>query len=233
MSARWFQSFAIGLILTSGFGVSLASGQPLDSTDEEGEVVGYDVIVESLNRQVNHSDATTMKAHQPKAPSEDPFENVWMHAGAGFVQNTQSVSLPEGNTAYLNQKGVQASLGIDLFSPNWAAEGTVRSFNDNDDKTTQVSLKEFELKAFYKDRFTRSMGFRVGGGISGRYMTISRAGLASLDSTTPSSVGTVGIDLFLSDRFSLGVEASGRSAMISDTLDRGSLDGTVRLDAHF
>jgi Outer membrane protein beta-barrel domain len=223
-----FGTFVVGSCLCLVFLSATAHAQ-----DDEDEVVGYDVIVENLNRQVTASDAATSKANQQKPPAEDPFETVWMHAGAGFVQNVQAISLPDGNTAYLSQKGVQASVGIDLFSPNWAAEGTVRSFNDNDDKQTQVTLKEFELKAYYKDRIARSLGLRVGGGISGRYMTISRPGLSTLDYTTPSSVGTVGLDLFLTDRFSIGAEISGRSAMITETLDRGSLDGSVRLDAHF
>ena len=232
MDGNWFRAFALGL----GFPVLLALALPCSAAvgdDDEEDIVGYDVIVNNLNRQVSTSDATTTKARQPKPTAEDPFENVWMHAGAGFVQTVQTLSLPDGGNAYLNQKGVQASVGIDLFSPNWAAEGTVRSFNDNDDKVTQASLKEFELKMFFKDRFTRSIGFRVGGGISGRYMTLAQVGQPTLDYTTPSTVGTLGIDLFLTDRFSLGAEVSGRSAMISDTLDRGSLDGSIRLDAHF
>lgn len=227
MDGNWFRAAAFGLSLV------IAAPCFAQSMDDDEDVVGYDVIVNNLNRQVSTSDATTTKARQPKPTAEDPFENVWMHAGAGYVQVVQSIALPDGATAYLNQKGVQASLGIDLFSPNWSAEGTVRSFNDNDDKTTQVSLKEFELKMFFKDRFTRAVGYHVGGGISGRYMTLAAAGQATVDYTTPSTVGTVGIDLFLTDRFSVGADVSGRSAMISDTLDRGSLDGTLRLDAHF
>lgn len=198
----------------------------------DSDEMGYDAIVSSLNRQVNTTEAPTVKARAPRAVSADPFENVWMHGGAGYVQNVQSLDLPGINKNYLNQKGVQASLGLDLFSTNWTAEGSVRSFNDNEDREAQVSLKEFELKVFFKNRFARSFQYRIGGGISGRYMTVTTPD-RTFDFSTPSSVATLGLDFFITDRFSLGADFSGRSAMISDTIDRGSIDGTLRLDAHF
>ncbi len=228
MQGTWFRA-AICLLALSTATVAPKAW----SFDDEEETYSYDVIVNSLNRQVESQDQATSRARNTNVTSNDPFENVWMHAGAGLVNVTQTIDYDDGSKAYLNQKGVQASLGIDLFSPNWMAEGTVRSFDDNEDTSTQVSLKEFELKIFFKDRMAKNLGYRVGGGLSGRYMTITRQGLETLDYSTPSSVGTVGIDLFLTDRFSLGAEISARSAMIAETLDRSSLDGTLRLDAHF
>ena len=238
------RSFRLRLILRAiikpGLGLALlvltqplTAAIPSDYDGSEDQDVSYEVIVKNLNRQVDSSNEAAVKAKAPKLQVSDPFENIWIHAGVGYATATQTLSFEDGNKSYLNLKGLQAQVGIDLFSENWMSEGTVRSFADSEDTTSQVSLKEFELKIFYKDHINRNLGFRVGGGVSGRYMTIQRRGAEALSYTTPSSVATGGLDWYLTERLSLGAELSLRTSMISDTLDRGSLDGTVRLDAHF
>jgi hypothetical protein len=43
----------------------------------------------------------------------------------------------------------------------------------------------------------------------------------------------VGLDLFMNENLSLGLDLAGRQAMIGETVDRSSFDATVRLDTHF
>jgi hypothetical protein len=201
---------------------------------DEDDILSYDNIVRDLQQQAEAPRAASSSRTRVRGSSysSDPFENVLIHAGIGMSAIVESVTLPDNNVTYLNQKGIQAALGIDLFSPNWMAEGTARSFGESEDAVNRVSLKEFELKVFYKRRFSSQLGLRAGGGLSGRYMTIRQADTI-IDTTTPSSVATIGFDFFLSEGLSLGVEVSGRQAMIGETLDRASADGTVRIDTHF
>lgn len=199
--------------------------------DEDEDVQGYDSIVNQLNREAEKpAQASRMKA---STSSRDPFETVWIHFGAGLATLYQSVSFNDGSTVYLGQKGVQAALGIDLFSPNWAAETTYRSFGESNDSRNRVSLQEFELKLFFKNRLAPQMNLKVGGGLSGRYMSVMKDDHTQIQYTTPSSVGTLGFDIFMNQNVSFGGEASVRSAMITDTPDQMSFDATLRLDTHF
>jgi hypothetical protein len=215
--------------------MSLPAVAATDSSTWSGDedVIGYDVIVQDLNRE-SHQAASAAGSSRARASRafNDPFESIWIHGGVGFTSSMQTLSFEDGNSIYLNHKGIQASLGIDLFSENWMAEGVVRSFGDAEGGGSQVSLKEFELKIDYKDRFSRQLGYHAGGGLTGRYMTVHRAS-DSLEYTTPTSVATLGLDLFLSDKVSLGAEVSARNSLIAETIDKNSYDASVRLDAHF
>jgi hypothetical protein len=221
-------------LLTTGR-ADAAPGYDEDSAD----YTSYDSIVDDLQKQTaKQPAATTSRTSARKgwfsaspAASGDPFENVWIHAGVGFAQTTQNLTLPNGVQSYMAGHGVQAALGIDILGPNLSAEGTVRTFGESEDSSSKISLKEFDLKILFKARHS-SFGFRAGGGLSARYMTV-RSGLDTYDVTTPASVLTLGGDIYLTPAVSLGLDLSTRNAMISDTFDKSSYDGTIRVDTHF
>jgi hypothetical protein len=198
-----------------------------DSTDDQG----YDQIVNDLNRQVDRP-AALSRAKMAQQPSE-AFDSILFHGGVGVSALSQTLTFDNGKQVYVGQKGMQIAFGIDLFSPNWLAEGTYRNFAQTDDSSTRVALQEFEMKVFYRDRIEQQIGYRVGGGLSARYMTISQPGITSEQYTTPAGVGTLGLEFYLSEKISLGIDLSGRSAMISETPDKNSIDGTLRVAAHF
>jgi hypothetical protein len=191
----------------------------------------YDAIVGDLTRQVDRP-APSLRARGPAIQS-DSFDSVVFHGGVGLAGLAESLTLPDGKQIYVGQRGIQISFGIDLFSPNWLAEGTYRSFAQAENSQVQVGLQEFEMKFLYKDRIAPQIGIRVGGGLSARYMTVIEPAANAVVYTTPSGVGTLGLDCFLNDKLSVGVDVSGRSAMISDTPDKSSVDATMRVDAHF
>lgn len=216
--------FLIALALLTG--PAAARADIPDDTDS----VGYDEIVNQLNKE----NASTIKAQKPKTKDENSFDTVWMHGGIGFANYIESVKFDDGSTALLNQKGVQAALGLDLFSPNWMAEGTARAFAEDGDSKVRSSVKEFELKVLYKDKFAADrFGYRAGLGLTGRYLTIKRQGFADQDYTTPTSVATVGGDMFINERFSVGADLNARNSLIGETIDHNSIDMTLRVDAHF
>lgn len=199
---------------------------------EDDHLIGFDSIVRSLDREVTGPSQQTLRGKVSRSQN-DPFENVAIHFGVGVSSIMQKVDMPNGQQWHLNQRGFQAALGIDLLSPNWMAEGTARSFGQTDDPSTKIALKEFELKVFYKSRFTRSLGLRAGGGLAARYMTVHDGERQTFDYTTPASVATLGFDLYLSEGLSLGADISTRNTMIAETIDQNSYDATLRMDTHF
>lgn len=198
----------------------------------ESDNMGYDAIVNSLSKEQASRNATS-RAREPVKYEESSLDSVWMHGGVGFANYIQSVRFNDGTTAQLNQKGIQAALGIDLFSPNWMAEGTARSFAEDGDAKVRSAVHEFELKVLYKDRLSPRLGFRAGAGLTGRYLSIKRLGLPDEEYTTPTSVATLGGDVFMNDRFSVGADMNARNSLIGETIDHNSFDLTLRVDAHF
>lgn len=204
---------------------------------DEDNYISYDSIVDSLSKKAPGPDSRTVgRLNGSNSLSNDPFEDIWIHAGVGVVQNTQNISLPNGTSTPMSGRGIQAALGIDILSPSLAAEGTVRSFGEGEDTSSRVSLKEFDLKIWLKtwlpsNSQTRFQG-RIGGGLSARYMTV-RQTLDTFDAVTPASIISIGGDLYFNERFSLGLDVSARNSMVAETFDRTSYDGTVRIDTHF
>ncbi len=47
------------------------------------------------------------------------------------------------------------------------------------------------------------------------------------------SIATGGLEMYLGDRFSVGLDLNGRFAMVGETLDKNSFDATLRMDTHF
>lgn len=204
-----------------------------DDASAEENYVSYEKIVEDLQSRTKKQPASQISARY--TAGRDPFENVWIHAGVGFAQTTQNIDLPNGSTVHLAGRGVQATLGIDILGPNLSAEGSVRNFGESESSpmgiSTKTSLKEFDLKVLAKTREGR-FGLKGGGGLSARYMTV-RSGLETFDITTPASVLQIGGDFYLSQTVSIGLDLAVRTAMITETFDRTSYDGTLRLDTHF
>lgn len=220
------------VVLTVAFNVvliaMLALFTPVTHAAEDADMQGYDSIVNELNREANRP---ILRAQQASRAANDPFESVLFHGGLGVATLMEMVNFADGSHVFLGQKGIQAAFGIDLFSPNWLAEGTARTFAESEDPPIHVSLQEFELKVITHDRLSHELGYRMGAGLSARYMNV-RHGADSTTYTTPTGLATAGLDLFLSEKASVGVEVTGRSAMITDTPDKNSIDATLRVDFH-
>lgn len=219
---RFFSRVAFALALVA------ALSQTSFAQEDESSHDDYDTILNQLNKEAARSTAR-ISGNQ----GASPFDDVWIHAGIGLTGLVQDISFDDGTMHTMNNRGIQAALGIDLFSEHWLAEGTARSFGENEDSNVRASVQEFELKVIYKDRLAKSANFRFGGGLSGRYLTVKRYGQAPMEYSTPMSIATTGLEMYLGDRFSVGVDLNGRFAMIGETIDKSSVDATVRVDTHF
>lgn len=229
---------ALSLLTTSFVTPALravASGETMsEAVGEEDDLIRFDTIVRELDRQSSGLGGNSRG--QLRTKKSDPFADIWIHGGVGVANTTQKIEIPAlgGGTesVRLQQKGYQATLGIDLFSPSWAAEGVARSFGEEQEGDVRAALKEFELKLFYKSPFTRRAVFRIGGGLAARYLTLHRPDQV-LEYTTPSSVITLGLDFYVNRAISIGADLSARNSLINETVDQTSYDGTIRMDTHF
>jgi hypothetical protein len=211
---------------------------PKVEASENGD--DYDTIVKDLSN--------SNRAPLPISPRSDVLNSTVIHSGLAYASSYSAVRTAGGQRLHAHLQGVQASLGIDLFSRTWMAEGSARSFSDYSSPEGQMSLKEFDIKLVNKGLIAPQLGYRLGAGLAARYMTVNETVSVPVDSktpgattatdlstdyVTPASVIMAGLDLFLSDSISVGSEFSYRSALISQTIDHVAYDFVVKLDAHF
>jgi hypothetical protein len=193
---------------------------------EYDEEIGYETIVNELTKSRAQRD-------RRDAPRTDPFNLVKIHTGVGFTQSMIKIRKADGASTQGFQKGVQASLGIDLLSRNWFAEAAIRSFGEAELETNLVAqLKEFDLKIVYRSEPLRTFGYRAGLGLATRNLSIIEAGKERKFST-PSSIFLIGLDTNVSPLVTIGGEFSYRSALTTESDDRVAMDFALKLDAHF
>lgn len=213
----------LALIIASTICSSFASAQSYQ--DDEG--LDYDALIRKLSQGDKNESVS----------QEDPFDNVKMHLGVGFVNSIFTVEHANNDKTFGAQRGVQVSMGIDLFSRFWLAEGTFRNFGESKYENANISMKEFDIKVLYQSRFAPGWAFRTGGGLAARYMNIKyfgkSGGAFSQQYQTPATVIQGGLLTYLTSGLSIGADASLRNSVIEDTPDRTAFDFTLRLDGHF
>lgn len=199
----------------------------LSSTGQEESFQSFDSIVDQL---------TSTRTGAPRDLSRDLFADILFHSGVGMTTSHLTLRDPAGGEQTGFMKGVEINLGIDLFSKNWLAEGSFRSFGAEEFSNGQVDLNEFDLKLVYHNHLAPYIRFRTGGGLAARYLQYidnTTAPGTQTDYTTPSSLFFAGIQAELSRMMSVGLELSYRTTMIDETIDHNAFDASVRVDAHF
>jgi hypothetical protein len=187
-------------------------------------------------QEVSYDDLVNQLSSKKKSvvrDASDPFDSIKIHTGFGLITSAANMSAG-GSSSYRYMTGFQLSAGIDLFSPKWLAEGTLRNFGTSTSGSESRSMREYDLKALYKDTLTGRVGYRLGAGIGTRTLRLSDSSKNySVNDTTPVSVFVGGIDIGVSQLFSFGIEAGLRTAMVTTTADKNSGDLTVHMDASF
>lgn len=203
--------------------------------------------VDDFNAIVNQLSGT-QKSAAPTRAKADMLSSTVIHGGVGFANSFSSLRTAGDQRVQARFEGVQATLGIDLLSANWAAETSARSFSDYNAPTAHIKLREFDFKIINKGWVAQQLGYRLGAGLAARYMSVgetianperqskpSSPATLDVDSeyTTPSSVVSAGMDYFFTSTISSGAEINYRSTLVGDTIDRVSYDLVMRLEAHF
>ena len=194
------------------------------AANNDGEEIRYEELVNQL---------TAKRKASISRSTPDTLDNLKIHAGFGLIGSANSVNI-NGSNSIKYQNGFQVSLGIDLFSPEWASEVDMRNFGQTKSGTETRSLREFDLKFMNRAMFNSIYGYRLGAGIGNRYLKIEdERNDISINDNTPCGLMLFGLDSMINKNMSVGIEGVFHSSLINRTADRNSLDMTFRLDTYF
>jgi hypothetical protein len=191
--------------------------------DKDYEEVGYDQLLKELH----------MQDHPVVAQEKDSFEDISFHLGFGMLNSVSNFRV-DNRDIFHYQSGFQIALGIDLFVKDWTSEVALRNYGVRDNGTESTSLREFDLQVLNRDTWSNNWSRRVGMGLANRYLKYSDTRIGfSRSENTPSAVFLAGVEARVAPAFSIGIEASFRTAMIGDSIDRNSADMLLRFDGAF
>jgi hypothetical protein len=219
----------IGALLNSTLLVFIFSLLPANRTlavsgSDDYDEVTYEDLVQRISQKKNQIARTK---------TEPQLENLMIHMGFGLTTSVNSINV-NGKDTLKAQNGFQLSLGIDLFSENFVAEGSIRNFGQSYSGYETRSLREFDLKLLYQDKSANHTGFHLGSGLGTRILKISdSASNLNINDTTPALIMVGGVDAFISRNTSIGLEMGWRNALVTSTVDKNSMDLTLRLDSAF
>lgn len=211
------------------FSLTLATNMFCSESIAEENWFGYDAIVDELSQQ------TRSKAPKTKLSSEQP--DILFHAGIGLTSSY--VGLDQGATGAQGSfgRGFEVNLGIDLFTPRWIAEGSVRNYRfDQINQQNELRLIEFDLKLIHTDFLSKNIKYRLGGGLSARYLDFRRNqgdSRGEQQFNSPASILMVGFSTDLAPGLTLGSDLSYRQTLVSENIENSSVALGLRLDTHF
>lgn len=201
-----------------------ASTKDLDSLtsppEEEQQEFSYDELVQKIKSKQKGIVSNKIQT---------PWEQVKIYPSFGFIQTMSNVKIPEtesilGGKETFFQRGLQISIGIELFSPYWYSETSYRNFGVTQTKDYEISLKELDFKIGHKNYFYNEFEYRLGLGVSTRNfrLTSERLGIHN-ENKNPAMITSFGILKQLSPSHVLvGLEADARTLLVPSDVDKGS-----------
>lgn len=214
-----------GIILSVSFNGAWAAAE----MSADPEEVPFEELVKELNNKVSMKDRI-----QTGANMRDPFDSLQIHLSLGFIQTVNTLLVADRSISRL-EDGVQLGLGVDLFSPEWVAEGLLKNYGRSTQNDTSVALREFDIRLSYLQQAPQNkMKFRLGNGLGARYLRYTNKWTDfSQMQTTPVYLLGFGLLIPMGSHFDLGIEVQGHLALISETIDRHGLSLILRLDNFF
>lgn len=181
--------------------------------------VGYEDLVSELS-------AKRQKLQQQYSPAGNPLR----HLGIGFANSFSTVT-SRRNSSSFHTSGIQLSVGTDLVSPEWYAEGIFRNYSPYSNLSEEGSLRELEGKIGYTNSLENIWHYAIGAGISDRFLKYSNSlKNISVDESAPSLVISTSIFAQVHKNLSVGAEVSGRTSMINTAAEQNSFDFALRLN---
>jgi hypothetical protein len=147
-----------------------------------------------------------------------------------MVQTANTLLIQERTVSRM-EDGVQLGVGIDLFSPEWVAEGVLKNFGRSTQNDGVLALREFDLRLSYlKQAPQHRFQMRFANGLGARYLRYTNS-LSGFDQfqTTPVYLLGVGFLVPVGSHFDLDFEVQSHLALISDSIDRHGMAVVFRL----
>lgn len=196
------------------------SNSPSASDNGDYKEVTYDDLVNELSAKKNAI----------AKPDHSPFDDVGLHAGVGYANSLTTMST-HGQTFTRDAGGVQISAGMDLFSPNWFAEGVFSNYGVNTAGNESMTLREFDLLMGYTEKWKGPWSYNISAGLANRFLTYSDSSRdISVNEVSPDFLISTGLRAQMTKNLSFGGDISAATAMIGSTADRNSFDFAFRMN---
>lgn len=197
-------------------------------TESQYEEVSYNELIDELNSRVRAKN----KVEEKDVPS-DPFERVTIQTSFGLMNSIHYLSLPDRKISRF-EDGISLGFGIDLFNPEWIAEALIKNYGRSTRTEQTLSLREFELRLSYLESKSTQSSFKLIQGLGARYLKYSAPYLPStIKESTPIYLIGGSLNSKFSQNFSLGIELTGSIALVTETVDKNSINLNLKFDNHF
>jgi hypothetical protein len=211
------------LVLTAFFSMMIFAFPTKVHAESEYEEITYDDLVNRIDKK-----RTVIQSN-----TNHPLDNIMLHAGFGLVTSFTNLNIGD-KTINRQQNGFQITAGIDLFSPDWMAEGAIVNFGSDSSGTEQRNLHELDMKVVYKNHLAGDTIVRYGFGFATRQYKFSDSVTgANYDESTPAWLGSVGVESMISKYFGIAGDLGLKSAMVSRTIDKNAIDFAIRFNSYF
>ena len=187
---------------------------------------GYDQIVDKLTQY----DKEDHKANHAYRPEIRTYSKA--HVGLGISQTFFDADAVGFDSRMQNQGGMIINMGVDVLNRHWGLEGSYSNYGSSSNSNSQIKLREYALKGLYKPAINKTWSMRLGLGFSSRFLEISNP-QTNESYKTPSGLVLIGLDSYINSFISVGADLNFKTAMISDTIDKTSVDLAFRIDTHF
>lgn len=154
------------------------------------------------------------------------------HIGLGVAQTFFDPNAAGLNSNIQNQGGIAVNIGVDVLSTRWGVEGSYSNYGSHNTSNSNIKLREFTIKGLYKPSINKTWTMRLGLGVSSRFLDIVNPAI-NANYKTPSGLFMIGLDSYINQFISVGADLNFKTAMISDTIDKNSVDLAFRIDTHF
>ena len=187
-------------------------------SNKDYEEVSYDDLLNELTSK------------KQKIQQDNNTDTPRLHAGIGYANSFSNIST-NGQHFSRNATGIQLSVGTDLISQEWYAEGIFRNYGSNSNGAEDFGLRELEAKIGYTNLLKDVWHYTISSGVSERFLKFSDPTRnIDVNESTPELVISTGIFAQVHRNLSVGAEVSGRTAMVNKTSDQNSFDFAFRLN---
>ncbi len=198
------------------------------AVEKEYEEVPFDTIVEDLNQHIKQKTKYNINEE-----SSDPFDRMTIYTSFGLLQTINFFQF-DNETKSRFREGINIGVGVDLFNPNWIAEANIKNYGKSTKPNEVFSLREFDLRLSYRELKANNISYKFVQGLGARYLRFQNLEVQkNYKEQTPIYLLGVSLDSQISKQFSLGFELSGTTALISETVDRNSINLNFKMDNYF
>jgi hypothetical protein len=197
-------------------------------SDAQYEEISYNELIDELNSRVRAKNRV-----EDTEVSTDPFERVTIHTSFGLINSIHYLTVGDRNISRF-EDGIGLGFGIDLFNPEWLAEAQLKNYGRSTRNEQTFSLREFELRLSYRESSNTKTSFKIIQGLGAKYIKYTAPYLDnSIRESTPVYVIGSSLNTKFTQNFSLGVELTGSIALVSETIDRNSINLNFKFDNYF